>query len=252
MFGATKVGKQHPSPYATTTEFCQIFEANMSRLYRLSFLLTGDAPVAEQCFLGGLQTAQKGNPVFRNWAEAWTRRMIILDAIRVLHPQMTVGALETFGRVASDRATDRVEISEIVKLPVFERFAFVMSVLEGYSDHECSLHLGCTRAMVAAARVRALERIGRAAELRDKLISIASGHKPRGRIPSLRPNCSQESLAGHDRVDLLASPLLPVANAAPDVRFQKCSEFDCVRREPSRQIISPKELDLRAGSSRVC
>jgi DNA-directed RNA polymerase specialized sigma24 family protein len=180
MFGATKIEKQQPSPYATATDFCQIFETDMNRLYRLSFLLTGDEPAAEQCFLGGLQMAQEGNPVFRNWAEAWARRMIILDAIRVLHPQLIVDTSEAFGRVAHDCATDRIEIAEIVKLPVFERFAFVMSVLEGYSDHECSLHLGCTRAAVAAARVRALERIGRAAELRDELVSVASNHKQQG------------------------------------------------------------------------
>jgi DNA-directed RNA polymerase specialized sigma24 family protein len=177
MFGAPKVGKQQPSPYATTTDFCQIFETDMNRLYRLSFLLTGDEPTAEQCFLGGLQMAQEGNPIFKNWAEAWARRMIILDAIRVLHAQLIVDASESFGRGAGGCATDRTEIVEIVKLPVFERFAFVMSVLEGYSDHECSLHIGCTRAAVAAARVRALERIGRAAELRDKLVSISLAHK---------------------------------------------------------------------------
>ncbi len=117
--------------------------------------------------------------------------MIILDAIRVLHPQLIEDASESFGQVAGDYATDRIEIAEIVKLPVFERFAFVMSVLEGYSDHECSLHLGCTRAAVAAARVRALERIGRAAELRDKLVSIASAHKQQetdpGSAAQLRP-----------------------------------------------------------------
>jgi DNA-directed RNA polymerase specialized sigma24 family protein len=180
MFGARKLGKQQPSPYATTTDFCQIFETHMSRLYRLSFLLTGDEPTAEQCFLAGLQMAQEGNPIFNNWAEAWARRMIILDAIRVLHPQLIVDTSESFGRLAGDCATDRIEIAEIVKLPMFERFAFVMSVLEGYSDHECSLHLACTRAAVAAARVRALERIGRAAELRDKLVSIASAHKQQG------------------------------------------------------------------------
>jgi hypothetical protein len=50
MFGATKVGNQRSSPYATTTDFCQIFETDMNRLYRLSFLLTGDEPTAEQCF----------------------------------------------------------------------------------------------------------------------------------------------------------------------------------------------------------
>jgi DNA-directed RNA polymerase specialized sigma24 family protein len=180
MFGAAKRRKLQPSPYATTTDFCQIFETDMNRLYRLSFLLTGNEPVAEQCFLGGLQMAQEGNPVFKNWAEAWARRMIILDAIRVLQPQLIVDTSESFGRVASDCATNQIEIAEIVKFPVFERFAFVMSVFEGYSDHECSLHLGCTRATVAAVRVRAFERIGSAAELRDKLVSIASAHKQQG------------------------------------------------------------------------
>jgi hypothetical protein len=107
MFGATKVGKQRPLPYATTTDFCQIFETDMKRLYRLSFLLTGDEPTAEQCFLGGLQMAKEGNPVFKNWAEAWARRMIILDAIRVLHPQLIVDTSESFGRGAGGCATDR-------------------------------------------------------------------------------------------------------------------------------------------------
>jgi DNA-directed RNA polymerase specialized sigma24 family protein len=180
MFGARKLGNLQPSHCATTTDFCQIFETDMNRLYRLSFLLTGDEPTAEQCFLGGLQMAQEGNPIFNNWAEAWARRMIILDAIRVLHPQLIFDTSESFGRVAGDCAADRIEIAEIVKLPAFERFSFVMSVLEGYSDYECSLHLGCTRATVAAARVRAFERIGRAAELRDNLVSIASAHKQQG------------------------------------------------------------------------
>ncbi len=65
MFGATKVAKQLPSPYATTTDFCQIFERDMNRLYRLSFLLTGDERVAEQCFLSSLRMAQKGTQFSR-------------------------------------------------------------------------------------------------------------------------------------------------------------------------------------------
>lgn len=181
MFGATKPGKQQRLTYAPAIDFCQIFETDMNRLYRLSFLLTGHEPVAQQCFLGGLQMAQEGNPVFKDWAESWARRMIILYAIRVLHSQL-VHTSESVGRVVGRSATDRIEIAEIVELPVFERFAFVMSVLEGYSDHECSLHLASTRATVATARVRALERIGRAAQLRDVLASVASAHNQQGTV----------------------------------------------------------------------
>jgi hypothetical protein len=44
-----------------------------------------------------------------------------------------------------------------------------MSVLEGYSDHDCSILLGCARRDVLAARNRALQRIGDAAGLHSRL-----------------------------------------------------------------------------------
>jgi DNA-directed RNA polymerase specialized sigma24 family protein len=176
MFAARTLRKQQPSPYATRADFCRIFEKEMNRLYLLSLLLTGDEAIAERCFVGGLQIAQEGNPVFKEWAEVWAARMIILNAIRMVRPRLT-DAAEPFGRVAERAATERADMAEIVNLPVFERFVFVMSVLEDYSEHECALHLGCTRAEVRAARTRALEQMGRAAEVRHKQGDIASGAK---------------------------------------------------------------------------
>jgi hypothetical protein len=55
----------------------------------------------------------------------------------------------------------QAEISVLLDLVPFERFAFVMSVLEGYSDQDCALLLGCTRKDLIAARVRALQAIVR-------------------------------------------------------------------------------------------
>ena len=46
MFGAQKLAKQQSSPYATRADFCHIFEKEVNRLYRLSFLLTGDQMIA--------------------------------------------------------------------------------------------------------------------------------------------------------------------------------------------------------------
>jgi DNA-directed RNA polymerase specialized sigma24 family protein len=181
MFRARELRKQQPSPYTTRGDFCRIFERDLNRLYLLSFLLTADEAIAEQCFVGGLHTAQEGNPVFKEWAEAWARRMIILNAIRMIRPRLTAGTTEPFGRVAESAAAERTEIAEIVKLPAFERFVFVMSVLEGYSDRECALHLVCTLAEIRAARTRALEQMGRAAELRRKLVGIAPSQKERVR-----------------------------------------------------------------------
>ena len=101
--------------------------------------------------------------------------MIVLNAIRMARPRLsserTVGA---FVRSAENAVSVPPEISAILELPAFERFAFVMSVLEGYSDHECSVHLNCTVGDIRAARTRALERMGKSAAARQKLVSIAS------------------------------------------------------------------------------
>ena len=47
----------------------------------------------------------------------------------------------------------------IVGLSAFERFVFVMSVLEGQSEQECAILLRCSRRDVMIARVLALTRL---------------------------------------------------------------------------------------------
>jgi DNA-directed RNA polymerase specialized sigma24 family protein len=175
MFGKRKMRNQQPSPYANRRDFCLIFQNDMNRLYLLSFLLTGDRVLAEQCFVGGLHIAQEGNQVFKDWAESWARRAIIVNAIRTIRPRATSGnsaAAPESG--AAQTTTEPAEIAEIVGLPAFERFVFVMSALEHYSDQECSLLLGCMRGDVTAARSRALHQIGGAAVAHDNVISIGS------------------------------------------------------------------------------
>jgi hypothetical protein len=46
--------------------------------------------------------------------------------------------------------------ARIVGLNSFERFIFIMSILEKYSAHECSLLLGCLRQDVINARTAAI------------------------------------------------------------------------------------------------
>jgi DNA-directed RNA polymerase specialized sigma24 family protein len=180
MFGRRKVRNEGPSRYAMRSDFCRIFEKDMNRLYLLSFLLTGDRTIAEQCFVGGLHIAQEGNHVFKEWAESWARRAIILNAIRMIRPRQTADDTQSTADSSTDNAvTEPVENAWIVDLPAFERFAFVMSVLEGYSAQECSLLLGCTRGDVAAARTRALERMGRSVDFHPELVSITSKQKAR-------------------------------------------------------------------------
>jgi DNA-directed RNA polymerase specialized sigma24 family protein len=177
MFGKTKVRKQDLSPYAVRSDFCRIFEKDMNRLHLLSFLLTGDRIIADQCFVGGLHIAQEGNHVFKEWAESWARRAIIQNAIRMIRPRKTTDATLPTAPSDGDVATPHAEIAGIVALPAFERFVFVMSVLERYSDQECALLLGCARSDVTEARTRAFEQLGKSAELHRKLVSIGLNQK---------------------------------------------------------------------------
>ena len=80
----------------------------------------------------------------------------------------------------TDRARPELEgeISALFDLMSFERFAFVMSVLEGYSDQDCSLLLGCARRVVLAARSRALQQTGSVIESHFQRPLTASQEKP--------------------------------------------------------------------------
>ena len=190
MLSATQAARQKSSANAVGTDFCRIFEKDMDHLYLLSFLLTADHRLAEDCFVRGLEDAINSNRIFKEWAQAWARRMVIQNAIQIIQPQ----AAETSG--ASSSADHDVpapaRIAAIVGLPAFERFVFVMSVLERYSDQECAVLLDHGRSEVIAARTRALQQIAGSPELQRQL-SIAASHSPRREHRSaFRPEAGQQ------------------------------------------------------------
>ena len=147
--------------YATSDDFDRIFTEDMHRLHQLSFLLTRDQEKAERCFVTGLEDSVKSNRVFREWARSWAKRNIIQSAIRELKPGpkrdrsfSSVPALPYVG--VSDSRDPHLELDSVLRLEDFERFVFVMSILEHYSDYDCTLLLGCTRRDIEEARTRAL------------------------------------------------------------------------------------------------
>jgi hypothetical protein len=166
-----------PTPSASSGDFCQIFYKEINSLYLLSFLLTADCGKAERCIVSGLEDSLKGNPVSREWARSWARRAIIQNAVRVINPrQIKEDAHSSFNSGGETLAGEQAEIAAVLALALFERFVFVMSVLEHYSDHECSILLGCSRRDVIAARIRALQQIGSAMELHLKRqVNVGSG-----------------------------------------------------------------------------
>ena len=159
-------GKPHHNgraQYTTSTDFCRVFYEETDRLYLLAYLLTADQERAQQCFVCGLEDSVEGNPVFKEWGRSWARRAIIQSAVRVIQPRpIEEHAHARFGSNDKMLMAAPPELVAVLLLDAFERFIYVMSVLERYSDHDCSLLLGCAQRDVVAGRIRALQQTGSA------------------------------------------------------------------------------------------
>jgi hypothetical protein len=142
--------------YASKADFCRIFHEQMSSLYLLAWLLSADQARAERCFAAALEDCASGGPVFQEWAESWARRAIVQNAIRIVAPRPCSLARRAGMPLSYGAATG---LSPLLQLSAFDRFAYVMAILEKYSDQDCSLLLGCSRAEVIAARARASQQL---------------------------------------------------------------------------------------------
>ena len=151
--------------HATSSDFCRIYVEQVNSLYLLSLLLTADPQKAEQCFLSGFDESASNNSVFKERAHMWARRSIILNAIRLLCPRPNdenelneARLLPLIGNVPAE-VQAYPNFARIVGLNSFERFIFIMSILEKYSDQECSVLLGCFRRDVISARSAAIQHL---------------------------------------------------------------------------------------------
>jgi DNA-directed RNA polymerase specialized sigma24 family protein len=161
MTQAASTSEVPATPYAVASDFCRIFTEEMDGLYQLSFLLTADPGKAEQCFVSGFGECAGANRVFKEWARSWARRTIIQNAIRALQPTLERSVPSPApGGAGEAEASDRSAIlAALLGLQTFERFVFVMSVLEKYSDQDCKTLLACSRQDIIRARIQALKKI---------------------------------------------------------------------------------------------
>jgi hypothetical protein len=131
-------------------------------LYSLALILTGDELRAEECLLTAFDSCEQRDLVFKESAVSWSRRTVIKTAIRSMSPAPFGTARHYLLGHRSDLNFDQdVSIKCLLELPAFDRFVYVVSVLEGYSDRDCALLLGCSCADVVAARILAFQRIPR-------------------------------------------------------------------------------------------
>jgi hypothetical protein len=148
--------------YATHSDFCAIFLEHLDRLYLLALILVYDELIAERCFLAALDSCAEENRVFKESALSWSRRSVIKNAIRIVLPASGHSSPQRLvGKRNGLNLDDDASLKYVRDLPPFDRFVFVMSVLERYSDHECAALLGCSRTDILPARIRAFQQISR-------------------------------------------------------------------------------------------
>ena len=156
--------KQEANPYATTDDFQNIFDEDVDGLYQLAYLLTADHEKAEQAFVGGVEDAVKSNRVFKEWARSWAKRVVVQNAIRLMEPHAANPGEWEASYVMADGNPRQLKLPhfalpDVLALEQFERFVFVLTVLEHYHDREAGLLLGSMVMDVRQARAKALEHI---------------------------------------------------------------------------------------------
>jgi DNA-directed RNA polymerase specialized sigma24 family protein len=151
-------GNQHSNEthkQATCEEFCRAFQNDLASLYRLALLLTVNHAKAESILVAGIEECVSDNFAFKEWARSWAKRIIIANAIRLIAPL----PWDTDNPYAEGGDID-AHLLGVARLSAFDRFVFVMSVLERIPDQECAALLGCGTPAIVKARARALKTIG--------------------------------------------------------------------------------------------
>lgn len=156
--------RNRTNEYATAIEFCQIFSKNMEALYTLALALTADKATAEQCLLMALEECKKTASVFKQWAQSWSRLAVIESAIRLVRPSANDVVGEA--RSANDEVIEKSGPAavHVSKMQAFDRFTFVLSVLDRYSVRDCAILLKCRPQEIKRARQRAMEFFAKAAD----------------------------------------------------------------------------------------
>ncbi|MGO9402956.1 MAG: hypothetical protein ACLPVW_05735 [Terriglobales bacterium] len=120
------------------------------------------------------------------WVRTWAKRTIIQSALSALQPHPRHHADSSWpGRALNINdlwnIPDRdVALGTVWALEDFERFVFVLTVLAGYSEHDCALLLNSSIGDVRNARIQATEQLA-AAESRP---IVASHGSTRGQMES--------------------------------------------------------------------
>ena len=185
---------QPHAKYATSSDFCSYFLGSLRELYLLAFLLTGSHANAQRCLILTAEECLGETRVFRGWESTWGRRRLVSNAIRLVFDERSggIGELDSWRERNSDSPQFEA-ISAVTTLdPPLLRFAFVMSVLERYSLHDCALLLGCSPREVSQMRVCAINDLSHFVPmLRPPKLKLGGSHSAPG--PGYRSGIAKQN-----------------------------------------------------------
>ena len=138
---------------AGITDYADIFIDQMNCLYLLSFLVTADRQVAERCFSNALDEYVEARGGFIEWTKQDGRRAVIRHAVETMRPAPKQAYSWSYQQNARPLVSAAHQpFAAIISLNAFERFVFVMSVIEGLPEEECAFLLNCGIQDVAIGR----------------------------------------------------------------------------------------------------
>lgn len=139
--------------WESTADYTEVFIHQTNCLFLLSLLVTADHGIAETCFSRALDEYVEGRDGFLVWARDDGRRAVLRQAIQIVRPMPNRSYSWSITRAPhSLLPTARHPFAAITSLSAFERFVFVMSEIEGFSDAECAGLLDCNLQDVAVGR----------------------------------------------------------------------------------------------------
>jgi len=148
-------------------EASRFFQKDMKSLFLLSLMLTADVDSAESCFVSSLGDCMSMKPSVEEWTNDCMRHLLVHNAVAMLRP-----AIEDDEQLVNCNLALNPALHAVIRLKNFERFVFVLSILEGHSNHECSVLMKSSVRDIAAAKIRALENF--AANLKELLAGANS------------------------------------------------------------------------------
>ena len=155
MLEPTQILNERATSDTSGTDVWSVLTDEMLGLYQLSFALTADLDKAEQCFVCGMGECEEEIGVFMARTQAQARCTIIKRAIRMIMPGPELPDDFSVAHRNGWASGGSNLLDAIVRLNAFERFVYVMSVLEKHSDGDCSTLLRCSRRDVIMARALA-------------------------------------------------------------------------------------------------